>query len=512
MRALAAGEVHTRKMLLCKVAQGKVHRTTTDMDYLSGAAPPGFHSVHGEATRRGRLNYDELVVYEEAAILPYAVVEYHFRKIDPSRRRVAQHPNAGQRKLRRVCVLGTTHGASVAAALALQGDVEVRIWGFQMGGGESKAAVTRALKKHESRFAPPPGQEDEEREQGGGGGAGGLTSPPTPPELRLAHPLCVGADQRVQGFLSIAEAVDGCQLVCEAVLDKMQAKIATWKQIVSAPQLPADAFLTTQSFNLALADIAKHLPVPRRQRFMGLRHMAPCVGVPVVEATYVHEPQLLAEQQGERQLRELATLLAELGLVLVVPPKQGAGDGAAAAAGAKRRRGWESMCQQGVPPTPTDYSGHALSPWPLDTTLCVLCRRRPAKVEARCLKDNADRRAYGQPGKDWLPAYRGPQFQLCMGCVTDHRAQRVVSDAPDAWDVLTAHGQVLPPHPAAAAPSPSADVYAGGGGAADPYLADPYAGAPAASADPYAGAPAASADPYAGAPAASADPYAGSPS
>ena len=38
----------------------------------------GFNSLHGYAGTR--LNYDEFVVYEEAATLPYALVTYQFRK------------------------------------------------------------------------------------------------------------------------------------------------------------------------------------------------------------------------------------------------------------------------------------------------------------------------------------------------------------------------------------------------------------------------------------------------
>ena len=50
------------------------------MDTLQGAPPFGCHSVYGIATPTGPLNYDELVVYDEAAILPYAVVTYTFVK------------------------------------------------------------------------------------------------------------------------------------------------------------------------------------------------------------------------------------------------------------------------------------------------------------------------------------------------------------------------------------------------------------------------------------------------
>jgi hypothetical protein len=80
MSRLAKGE-HTRKMLLCKVARGKVYKTEKNMDQLNGAAPPGYNSVHGDAQKGGPLNYDEIVVYDEEAVLPYAIVEYRFQKM-----------------------------------------------------------------------------------------------------------------------------------------------------------------------------------------------------------------------------------------------------------------------------------------------------------------------------------------------------------------------------------------------------------------------------------------------
>jgi hypothetical protein len=68
-------------MLLCKVARGKVYKTAQNMDQLRGAAPRGHNSVHGDAQKGGPLNYDEIVVYEEAAVLPFAIVEYRFQKM-----------------------------------------------------------------------------------------------------------------------------------------------------------------------------------------------------------------------------------------------------------------------------------------------------------------------------------------------------------------------------------------------------------------------------------------------
>ena len=72
MQALPPG-THSRSMLLCKVAKGKVFRTERNMDTLT-QPPDGFHSVLGVATEEGPLNYDELVVYDEAAILPCAAL------------------------------------------------------------------------------------------------------------------------------------------------------------------------------------------------------------------------------------------------------------------------------------------------------------------------------------------------------------------------------------------------------------------------------------------------------
>ena len=61
---LGPGE-HTRKMLLCKVARGKVFKAVENMAMLKGATPAGFDSVHGDAQKGGALDFDELVVYRE---------------------------------------------------------------------------------------------------------------------------------------------------------------------------------------------------------------------------------------------------------------------------------------------------------------------------------------------------------------------------------------------------------------------------------------------------------------
>jgi hypothetical protein len=82
MRALSKGK-HTRHMLLCKVASGREYPTEVNMDGRDGQnkvmPPQGYDSVHGKVST-GALNFAELVVYEEAAVQPYAIVEYGFIK------------------------------------------------------------------------------------------------------------------------------------------------------------------------------------------------------------------------------------------------------------------------------------------------------------------------------------------------------------------------------------------------------------------------------------------------
>ena len=84
--------VHTRSLLLCKVAQGRVFDAAADMKDLDDA-PPEHHSVLGRASSAG-LNFDELVVYSEAAILPFAVIKYTYtKKTEPLKSLLCAHCN-----------------------------------------------------------------------------------------------------------------------------------------------------------------------------------------------------------------------------------------------------------------------------------------------------------------------------------------------------------------------------------------------------------------------------------
>ncbi|KAL5516947.1 hypothetical protein EMCRGX_G002404 [Ephydatia muelleri] len=65
---------HThRAMLLCDVLPGKKHIVQTDQTHLV-APPQGYDSVYGQPG--GSLNYPEIVIYDEASILPRYVIIY----------------------------------------------------------------------------------------------------------------------------------------------------------------------------------------------------------------------------------------------------------------------------------------------------------------------------------------------------------------------------------------------------------------------------------------------------
>ena len=78
MQRVPVGKNHERSMLLCKVLTGREWETDVDHPDLKGP-PDGFDSVHGRVGRR--LNFAEVVVYNEAAVLPYAVVKYTYDKL-----------------------------------------------------------------------------------------------------------------------------------------------------------------------------------------------------------------------------------------------------------------------------------------------------------------------------------------------------------------------------------------------------------------------------------------------
>ena len=62
-------------VFLCDVAVGKEYTTKYNASQLQGP-PKGYHSVHGVHSKHGSLNYDELVVYNTAAVYPRYIFLY----------------------------------------------------------------------------------------------------------------------------------------------------------------------------------------------------------------------------------------------------------------------------------------------------------------------------------------------------------------------------------------------------------------------------------------------------
>jgi hypothetical protein len=64
-----------KMMLLNKVVVGKGYALTRDAMTLT-SPPDGYDSVLGEPSAAGNLNYDEVVVYKEAASIPQYLIVY----------------------------------------------------------------------------------------------------------------------------------------------------------------------------------------------------------------------------------------------------------------------------------------------------------------------------------------------------------------------------------------------------------------------------------------------------
>jgi hypothetical protein len=62
-----------RAMLLCDVLPGRKYNLKTNNEELTGP-PPGYDSVYGQIGRK--LNYPEIVIYKEQAVMPRYIVVY----------------------------------------------------------------------------------------------------------------------------------------------------------------------------------------------------------------------------------------------------------------------------------------------------------------------------------------------------------------------------------------------------------------------------------------------------
>ena len=64
-----------RALLLCDVAQGQVYMATGDMTSLT-SPPSGHDSVSASPSHHRGMNYPEVAVYQEAAVMPRYIVVY----------------------------------------------------------------------------------------------------------------------------------------------------------------------------------------------------------------------------------------------------------------------------------------------------------------------------------------------------------------------------------------------------------------------------------------------------
>ncbi len=457
MRALRYG-AHKRSMLLCKVARGRAFRTQENMDTLQGRAPEGYDSVHGDAREAGDLNYDEIVVYHEAAVLPFAIVEYTFNKVDPlapvstgstvvtggtvggrdSRQQAGAVSIAGGddsgalegnpivRRLSRVAVAGMVleekqqqMGADIAAEFALHG-IEVHVWqppelsclvcspNACAGGatcspcpGEfSKHKVSEALGRAEAWMVAHGAMPSEPEPEEAG-------SPTT--SILLSHPRFQAAEALVTGHDTPLQLVDGCDLVIENLADILEAKRAFFDSI--APGVGNDVFLTstTATAKLNLSDITQAsapAAAGTDHTVHGLRFLLrkvpdgsawTTVGTCAVELTSPHLAPGSSDH-GNDQLQELAGLLACAGKVSVLPRRN------------KKKRGFDILCKKKLPLShgSANAADDGQQKWRQDA--CTICGRGAT------------------------------QQLLCHSCMRDHSADRVVCTDAVVQTMQALHG------------------------------------------------------------------------
>jgi len=86
---------------------------------------------------------------------------------------------------------------------------------------------------------------------------------------------------RIQLTPSLAETLDGCTVVIEAVPEKIELKRTLFQQIAGIA--PHDALLATNTSSIPVTEIGRDLPDHARQRLVGLHWWNPPVLIPLVE-------------------------------------------------------------------------------------------------------------------------------------------------------------------------------------------------------------------------------------
>lgn len=86
---------------------------------------------------------------------------------------------------------------------------------------------------------------------------------------------------RIQFTPSLAETLDGCAVVIEAIPEKIELKRTLFRQI--ADSAPGDALLATNTSSIPVTEIGRDLPNHARRRLVGLHWWNPPVLIPLVE-------------------------------------------------------------------------------------------------------------------------------------------------------------------------------------------------------------------------------------
>lgn len=116
---------------------------------------------------------------------------------------------------------------------------------------------------------------------------------------------------RLRTAASIADAVNDARLVCECVADKIAVKGQVYPEIVD--NCRADAVFGTATMNLPLDAVQEVLSPAWRKRLIGLRFLAPVIGVTLVEVSYV-------SQDSRSEVKEMVDFMIDLGKTVVAGP------------------------------------------------------------------------------------------------------------------------------------------------------------------------------------------------
>lgn len=118
-----------------------------------------------------------------------------------------------------------------------------------------------------------------------------------------ANAARAAAMSRLRAAASIADAVSDARLVCECVADNLAVKGEVYPEIVA--NCRTDAVFGSSTMNLPLEAVQEVVPAPWRKRVIGLRFLAPVLGISLVEITHVN-------QDSRAEVKEVLDFMIDL--------------------------------------------------------------------------------------------------------------------------------------------------------------------------------------------------------